>query len=126
MRRNFLFFILVIVTSLVSAPYLGVWYDQISIQYGGWMTSKKDAVYFAGLLVSYVFFIPLLYGIFGIRKNKNWIIWTLLPVLLLWFGADKYHIYIPVLLIIAALFIAKLLNLLISKLKRPNPPMVIK
>ena len=125
MRNNILLFILVLVLSLATAPYFGGWYNQISPQYGGWMTDKESAVNFAGFIVSYIFFIPFIYGLFSIKKNKNWITWFLVPILLFWLGADPSYIYIPALLILIAFVLAKLINLTIKKFKHPNPPMII-
>ncbi len=126
MRKNILLFVLVLTISFASASYVGGWYDKISPQYGSLFlgNGKNAAVSFAGFLVSYVFFIPFIYSLFGFKKNKNWIIWLLLPVILLWFYADKYYFYIPVLLIIVAFLIAKLIQFIIFKLKRPNPPII--
>ncbi len=124
MRKNILLLILVLSIGLVTAPYFGSWYDKISPQYSGWMTDKNAAVSFAGFLVSYVFFIPLIYGLFGIKKNKNWIIWLLTPILLFWLGADSSHIYIPIILSLFGFGLAKLIQFIIFKLKRPNPPKI--
>jgi len=124
--KNFLLLIAVLILSYLMAPYLGAWYDKLSFQYGSFFFGRNDAVFFAGMFVSYTFFVPFMYGLFGIKKNKNWIIWLLCPAVLLWLGSDKYHFYIAIVFIITALLLAKLINIVISKLHRPNPPMVIK
>lgn len=126
MRKNILFFILVLVLSLATAPYFGTWYDTISPQYGGWVTSKSDAVSFAGFFVAYIFLIPFTLELFGNENRKKWILWSLLLPALLWIGADIEHIYLPIILGLIAFVLAKLVRLLISKIHRPNPPMVIK
>lgn len=124
--KKILLFIVVLVLSYFAASPVGTWYDTISPQHGGWMVGGNQAVFFAGMVVSYIFFIPFIYGLFGIKRNKNWIIWSILPAVLLMFGADKYHFYIPVLLIIGALALVWLIRFIISKFRRPNPPMVVK
>lgn len=124
--KKILLFIIALVLSYLTAPYFGSWYNTISPQHGGWMVGGNQAVFFAGIIVSYIFFIPFVYGLFGIKRNKNWIIWPLLPAVLLMLGADKYHFYIPALLIIGALALAWLVGFIISQLRRPNPPMVVK
>lgn len=124
--KKIILFIIVLVLSYFAAPLVGPWYDSISVQDGGLIGARNLAIFFAGLLISYIFLIPLVYGLFGIKRNKKWIIWSLLPVILLVLMADKYHFYIPVLLITTALVIAWVVRFIISKFKRPNPPMVIR
>ncbi len=123
-RRNLLFVGLALVLSLITASHFGTWYDKFSPQYGGWTTSKEGAVDFAGFILSYVFFIPLIFGIFGIKQNKKWILWLLIPVLVLVLSADQYHFYIPLGLVLAGGIIGYILNLLGKKLfvRRPTSP----
>lgn len=124
MRKNILFFILVLVLSLVTAPYFGSWYDKFSPQYGGWITSNSDAISFAGFFVAFVFFQTLFFGFLGIKANKYWFIIPMIPVVLLWLGADFVHIYIPIILALIGFSLAWLLRKIF--VRHPNPPMVIK
>lgn len=124
MRRNVLLLILVLVSCFVLAPYLGTWYDRFSYQYGGWMLDKESAVFFAGLLVSYVFLIPFIFELLGTEKKRKWTVWLLVPPLLLWLSADIYYIYIPAILGLIGFGLAHLLRKIF--VKHPNPPMVIK
>lgn len=98
MRRNILFFILVLVLSLVTASYFGGWYDAISPQYGSafWGLDQGESISFVGFFVSYIFFMALFFGFLGIKANKKWFVIPMIPVALLWLGADFVHIYIPV------------------------------
>jgi hypothetical protein len=124
--KNFALLAAVLVLSYFTAPYIGLWYDKFSPQYGSWIVGRNDAIFFAGMMISYVFFVPFIYGLFGIKKNKKWITWLLLPAILLWLSSDKYYFYIAVIFVAVALFLTKLINLIISKFRHPNPPMVIK
>jgi len=116
--KKVLLLIVVLVISCLTASYVGVWYDQISYQGGSIFVDRSVTVPFAGAVASYIFFIPLVYGLFGIKRNKNWIIWLLLPAVLLVFGADKYHFYIPVLLIATALLLGWLINFILRKFRQ--------
>jgi hypothetical protein len=118
--------VVILVLSYLTAPYFGNWYNKFSPQYGGWLTSNEQAISFAGFFIAYIFFIPLAYGLFGIIRNKYWMMGLLLPVVLLMFAADRPHFYIPVLLIIIALMLAWIVRLVIFKFRHPNPPMVVK
>jgi len=126
--KNLCVLVGILILSYLTAPYFGSFYDKFSPQYDGSLIgfSKETAVFVAGIPLAYIFFIPLTYGLFGIKKNKHWIIWPLLPAVLLMFAADRPHFYIPVFLVAIALVLAWLIRVAISKLKHPNPPMVIK
>jgi len=120
MRRNILFFILVIALSFVLAPYFGVWYDRIDFQYGGWMTSKEDAVMFVGFILAYVFLIPFIFKLFRANYGDKWIGWLVSPVILVYAGYNWRLIYVPVILVAVGFILAKLINIIISKFKSPQ------
>ena len=126
MQRNILLLILVIVVSFVLAPYLGGWYDRIDYQNSGWITSKEDAVNFAGFILSYILLIPFVFKLFGKNNQNKWIAGLSAPVFLFYAGYNYKLLYIPIALALIGFALAKLLNLLISKFKHPNPPMVIR
>lgn len=115
--KKVLLLVVTLVISYLSAPYFGTWYDTVSPQYGSLFFDKKDSVFVLGFLLSYVVFIPLIYGLFGIRRNKKWIMWLLAPVLVFVILADQSHFYIPLLLSASALLIAWLTRLIIFKIK---------
>jgi hypothetical protein len=124
--KKFILLVVVVVLSYFTASYVGPWYNTITPQTGNFITDGSDAMFFAGWLMSFGFFVPLVFGLFGFRKNKNWIIVLLIVPALLWLSSDLYHIYIPIAFGLAGFVIAKIINLVISKIHRPNPPMVIK
>ena len=128
MQRNILLLILVLAISLATASYFGSWYDKFSPQQEStfWGLDKGDNISFVGFFVAYVFFISLIYGLSGFRKNKNWIVALLILPALLWMGADLRHIYLPIALGLIAFGLSKLLRLIISKFKHSSPPMVVK
>lgn len=113
--KNFLLFILAIALSLATATYFGTWYDQFSPQYGGWITDKADAIYFAGMFFSYVFFLPFIFQIFASGNKIKWILILLIPPTLLWILADIQHIYLPVILGLIAFGLGKIINLMVAK-----------
>jgi len=118
--KNFLLLIAVFILSYLTAPYFGSFYDKFSLQYNNSFlgTGKDLSLFIAGLPVAYVFFVPFLYEIFGSGSKIKWILWLLLPPTLFWLSADRYYIYIPIILAIVAFFLAKLINFIISKLKK--------
>jgi|GEM_PF-2232628 len=118
--KKVLLFVVVLVLCYLTASYIGSWYDTVSYQGGSIFIDRSVSVPLAGFIISYIFFIPFIYGLFGIKRNKYWIIWPLLPAVLLIFGADKYHFYIPVLLIVAAIALAWIIRFIISKFRHPN------
>lgn len=126
--KNLILLIAVLILSYFTAPYFGAWYDKFSPQYSNSFlgTGKDLSLFVAGLPVAYVFFVSFIFEIFGSGNKKKWILWSLLPAALLWISIDLYYIYVPIILGVIAFLLAKLINLLISKFKHPNPPMVVK
>jgi hypothetical protein len=124
--KKFILLIIVFILSYFTASYVGPWYNTITPQSGNFITGSNDAMFFAGWLMSFGFFTPFIFGLFGFRKNKNWIIILLIIPALLWLSSDLYHIYIPIAFGLAGFILAKLINLIISKCRKSNPPMVIK
>ena len=126
MRKNILLLILVLVLCLLIASYFGNWYDHVDPQYGGWITSKEDATAFAGFILAYILLVPFIFKLLGANNQNKWIGWLLAPVFLVYIGYNWKLSYIPVILGLIGFWLAKFINLIVSKLKRPNPPMVIK
>lgn len=112
MRKNILFFILVLTLSIVTAPYFGNWYDKFSPQYGSafWGPDKTDAISIVGFFVAYAFLIPLIFALFGYGNRKKLIFWSLLPIALLWLFVDINYIYIPVILALIGFCVAWVLR----------------
>jgi len=124
--RNLLLFVAVLILSYITAPYFGSWYDKFSPQYGSWIVSKDYAVFVAGLPVAYVFFTPFLFELFGTVNKRKWILWLMIPPALMWIEADRYYLYIPIIVGLVGFFAAQIINLIIKKFRHPNPPMVVK
>ena len=116
--KNTLLFVVVFILSYFAASSVGTWYDTISFQHGDWIIGRNQAIFFAGSVISYIFFVPFIYGLFGIKQNKKWIMWLLLPAVLLVLGADKYHLYIPLLFIVTALVLSWLIGFIVRKFKK--------
>jgi hypothetical protein len=124
--RNFLLFILVLILSCTTASCVGTWYNQITPQHGSFFVGSDTVTMFSGWLMSFGFFVPFVFGLFGFKKNIKWILISLMVPALLWLSSDLYHIYIPIAFSFAGFILAKLIRLIISKFKHPNLPMVIK
>lgn len=126
--KNILLLVIVLVLSYFTADYFGSWYDKFSPQYSNSFlgTGKDLSLFIAGIPFAYVFFVTFIFTLFGFRSRKKWLIWLLIPPLLLWLSADRYFIYLPVILGLIAFGLTVLINLLISKLRHSNPPIVLK
>jgi nitrate/nitrite transporter NarK len=118
--KNILLLVAVFILSYFTASYFGALYDKFSPQYDfSFFNLQKDQIIFlAGLPVAYVFFVPFLFELFGGKSKVKWTAWLLVPPALFWISADKYYIYVPIILAIIAFYLAKLINLIISKIRR--------
>ncbi|MEK7669350.1 MAG: hypothetical protein AAB350_02050 [Patescibacteria group bacterium] len=128
MRRNILFFILALTLCLVTASYFGAFYNNIIPQYDNSFLglSKEAVVFVAGVPFSYMFLIPFVFELFGTENRRKWIAWALLPGVLFYLYDGVTLFYIPMLASVFGFILAKLINIIILKLKHPNSPMVIK
>jgi hypothetical protein len=122
--KNFGLLVLSMIASYFTAPFIGTWYNTISPQYGNFVTGINDAIIFSGWLMSLGFFVMLIFGFFGLRENKNWIISILIFPTLLWLSSDLYHIYIPIIFGLIGFALAWLIRKIF--VKHPNPPMVVR
>ena len=96
MRKNILFFILAIALSLATAPYFGSWYDKFFPQQGEWIIGRNDSIFFAGFILSYIFFMPFFLWLFGEENRSKSIFWFLMPVVVFLLYANIREIYIPI------------------------------
>jgi hypothetical protein len=112
-------FIAVCFISYITAPWFGTWYDKISPQSSSyfWGLDEKLSIILAGIIVSYTFFIPFIFEIFGSKEKKIVMSILILPAIYLWLSAEKSFIYIPILLIISALLLANLLRYIYFKVR---------
>ena len=110
--KNILLLGTVLVLSYFTAEYFGSWYDKFSPQYGGsWFNfSQSIAVFIAGIPFAYVFFVTFIFTLFGFGNRKKWLLWLLIPALILWLSADRYYIYLPIILGAFAFGLAMLLR----------------
>lgn len=126
--KNIFLLVVVLLLSYYTAPYFGSWYDKFSPQNSSSFLGigKEISLFIVGLPFAYVFFTIFLFGVLSFGSKKKWIGILLIPPILFWLVLDSYHIYLPIILGIIAFVLAKLINLVISKFKRPNLPMVVK
>ena len=126
--KNIVLLAVVLVISYFTAEYFGSWYDRFSPLYDSsiFALTENELVFLIGLPFAYTFFMVLLFQLFGFGNKNKWTIWLLVPVLLFFGSGDIQHIYLPIILGLIALAVTKLVHVIISRLKRPNPPMVVK
>jgi hypothetical protein len=79
-----------------------------------------------GTLFAFTFFIVFFFSLFGLKKNKKWIICSLIVPALLWLSSDVYDIYLPIIMGFVGFGLAFEFRRILGGLKKPNPPMVIK
>jgi|SRR3989344_2197553 len=125
--KNIVLLAVILVLSYLTASYFGGWYDKFSPQYDNTLGVGVDFLKsLVGLPFAYIFFTTLIFQTLATGNKTKWTIWLLVPAFLFFLSGDIQHIYLPLALSLIACVLAKLLNLLISKFKRPNTPMVIR
>lgn len=122
----FLIIIIAVILAYYTAGYFGYVYDLFpKTTNGAWIGSKGSWDFLSGFPLSLIFFLSLFSYRF-VFNSKRAVLWLLSPILLFEIAADLAHIYAPVILIMSAFALNKILSLVISKFHHPNPPMVIK
>lgn len=94
--KNIFLSISVLLLSYISSGYFGYFYKVISRDHGTWINLSS----LVGIFIGYVFFLPLIFTIFGDAKKYWWIIILLIPVVLfeIYFDWHYQAIYIPIVL----------------------------
>ncbi len=115
--KRIILFVVILLSSYFSAQYSGAWYYAISFQDGGLMGSRDQAISLAGFFISYIFLIPFVFGLFGIKRNKKLIAISLLPVVLLVIWSDTSTFYVPLSLVAAGLLLAFVVRFVVFKIK---------
>lgn len=102
--KNILLLVAVMVLSYFTATYFGTIYDFFSPQSDdSWFSFDKQALIFlAGLPFAYIFFIIILFKLFGSGNKNKWLGWLLVPPLLFFASGDLRHIYLPIILALIA------------------------
>jgi hypothetical protein len=120
-----LFIIVAIILSYYTSIYFGQLYNIFPQSKGGaYIGSESAWDSLIGLPLALIFFLILF--VYSWSKSWKYALWISLPVFLWEIAMDFKHIYIPILLALVAFTIAKIINFVIYKLKRPNLPMTIK
>jgi hypothetical protein len=130
MRKNIFSVLLItiaIILSYYAADFFGYIYDHLFPfeLNSGWIGSSQSLQFVRGISLSLIFFITI-FSYNWLFKKWTLVLWFISPLLLWEAVVDLKHIYIPILLVIIAFALAKLIQFLISKFKRPNPPMIVK
>ena len=126
--KNVILLAVVLVLSYYTAGYFGYYYDKLApgSLSGGWIGSDASWQYIIGFPFAYILFTILGFQTLASGDRNKWTIWLLVPSLLFFGSGDIKHIYLPIILGLIALAVVKLVHVIISRLKRPNPPMVVK
>lgn len=129
MKRNiFLVFVLIVLSILLSAPSGYLLNKYIFVVNGGFATFSIPTDLSAiinGLPVSYLFLIPLLFIIFGKQKKILMVVLFSLPMIIFSFMVSIEYLFWSLIFFVSGIILAKLINFIISKIRRPNPPMII-
>lgn len=115
--KKIILFVGVLLVSYFTSVYSGMLYNNISLQHGGWLIGGNQAVSLAGFFISYIFLIPFVFGLCGIKRNKKLIAISLLPVVLLVIWSDTSTFYVPLLLVAAGLLLAFVVRSIVFKIK---------
>ncbi len=103
-----------LVVSYFTSPFFGKLYDVIFPSITG---SYIDFTALIGLPISYIFFLTLLFTVFGGTKKYWWIAIALIPAIIFEAAFDLQHIYFPVAIGLVGWLIGKGLSMLIAKHK---------
>lgn len=107
--KKSIYFIVTLFFSYLSASSFARFYDKIFGQSGTYV----DLSFFSGAPLSYVFFLTLIFTLFGGEKKYWWIGILLIPAAIFEVYFDAEHIYFPIILGL----VGWLIGTLILKLK---------
>lgn len=117
MIKKVFLFVVILLTSYLMSEYVGVFYDRISYQGGSIFADRSVSIPLAGFFISYIFLIPFVFGLFGIKQNKKLIAFSVLPALLLVIWADTSTFYVPILIVASALILSCVIRSVFLKIK---------
>ena len=126
--KNIILLVIVLFLSYFTAEYFCSWYDYFVPQYDNSLLSlSREGIFtLVGIPFAYIFFLIIVFQLFGSNNKNKWILALLIPPTLLWLSIDPNHIYLPLILGFIAFGFSQLINILISKFKHLNPPIVLK
>jgi hypothetical protein len=124
--KNFLLLIAILILSHFTSYIFGSLYGYFSLQDVMFMELPFTLIMAStGTLLSFTFFIMFFFSLSGFRKNKKWIICSLIIPALLWLSSDIYDIYLPVIIGLVGFGLAFEFRRIFEGL-RPNPPTTLK
>ncbi len=117
--KNVVLLAVVLILSYFTTEYFGSLYNSFAPLHDRSLLglSTSDLISFVGFPFSYIFFTTLLFQILGGASKNKWNIWLLVPALLFFGSGDIKHIYLPIILGLLAFALAKILNMIIVKLR---------
>jgi len=117
--KNFIILIVSLLLSHFLAVYVGTLYNNLFpnvIGTGGiFMVPKEFGYYVIGIIISYIFFLTLLFTAFGGKHKYWWIGILLIPAAVVEFYFDLSHIYVPILLALAGFLLGHLISRFFEK-----------
>lgn len=130
MKKNLFILFLVIILSVILIYPLGYILNQFVFhqQGGGFDVGPDDMMVdiFIGAMVIPPLLSSFMYSFWGKGKQK-WIYALILSLpSVIFFRWAGIYLVIPLISFVSGIILAKLINFIISKLKRPNPPMMVR
>ena len=117
---------LLVLLSLVLSYFAGYFPGRVytflhpGIGGGSFLVPTNAAAFILGWPLAFVFFISLLFTIFGGPKKKWWIGILSAPVAILWIFGDIVTIYFPIAMGLLGWGLGLGVEKLVAKLKKPN------
>lgn len=99
--KNIGLLIVILIISYFTANYFGLLYDNFtpgSLGDKSWIGTPEAWQSIIGIPFAFIFFLILLFKLFGSGERNKWIGWLLVPPFLFFASGDLKHIYLPVIL----------------------------
>lgn len=104
-----------LVLSVLTAPFIGNFMHSIHLIMGRLCTIEVIPYFFSGVILSLLFWIPLVIGIDGIKKHRSLILWLTIPIILFVLSSGVKYSLISILLVGVGASLAYASNILIYK-----------
>jgi hypothetical protein len=125
--KNLVWLLIAIVLSHYTSFYFGSLYSYFTSQDVMFMELPFTLIIAStGTLFAFIFLIVFIFSLFGFRKNRKWIMCSLIVPALLWLSSDVYDIYLPIIIGLVGFGLAFEFRRIFKSLYKPNPPMVVK
>lgn len=112
--------VLFLITLLLSYIFTAVFGNLYFVFFTLISQIDTDFLFEAGLLSSYIFYLPFLFTAFGDSKKYWWIVILLIPAFFIELSFDIKHIYFPILVCLAGWLLGFGLEKLVRILRKPK------